>query len=67
MCYETILNIVYPDLDISNIKSLDVFHYQQFMQKWHSKDYVDNIKKMEKVAAYIKKNKVEVIFLQENK
>jgi len=39
--------------------------FQNFLKEWHAKSYLDNEKKMQRVMDFLKKDSVDVIFMQE--
>jgi hypothetical protein len=52
-------------VDWNNLKEIDVSKFNKYLFNWHSKPYLKNQLKMDKVRQYILDNEISVLFLQE--
>lgn len=70
MSYEAFLNVVYNknDSDLMNLQGIQMLNARDFMgflQNWHNKAYIDQIKKMQMICEYLQKHNADILFLDE--
>lgn len=63
-CYKAIILTVYKKKQLKNMDSLNVQEYRKYMDKFFSKVFLDEKKKLLKVFQALDKRRVDVAFFQ---
>ena len=64
MAYKAFISFVFGDSDINNPAQYNVAKYKDELKKWHTKNYLNEDRKVDYVKNYIASNNIDVMFIQ---